>query len=246
MTSNIYTDENSAYFKNNPTWDVADSPWKARCVFTFIQRHSLRPKTVAEVGCGAGEILNQLHAMLPDDVQFSGFDIAPDAIELAKPREKERLGFYNENIFLQNGGGGQNRERFDFLLVMDVIEHVEDCFDFIRQCCAKADYVLFKIPLDLNVLDMLRNRFYSRRKSVGHIHYFTKDTALLTLRDCGCHIIDWQYRSMVADQRPYDPRILYRKLLFAIAPDFAVRLFGGYSLFVLTAGDKKNHHEYPE
>ena len=56
---NIY--ENGRYFDKNPAWHTEDSPWKARQILSCLNRNHIRPKSVCEVGCGAGEVLSQLH-----------------------------------------------------------------------------------------------------------------------------------------------------------------------------------------
>lgn len=88
MTKNIYTQENGLYLKNNPAWHVEDSSWKATQILKMLDRNPIDPKSVIEVGCGAGEILNQLYLSMPDDVEFTGYDISRDAINLARHREK--------------------------------------------------------------------------------------------------------------------------------------------------------------
>ena len=47
------------YLKNNPMWHIEDSEWKAEQISKIISRTNLQLKKVCEVGCGAGEILNQ-------------------------------------------------------------------------------------------------------------------------------------------------------------------------------------------
>ena len=65
MTENIYTEPHGEYLRNNPAWHVEDSSWKARQVMKMLNRNSLNPKTVAEAGCGAGEILiSSIHQCL--------------------------------------------------------------------------------------------------------------------------------------------------------------------------------------
>ena len=76
------------------------------------------------------------------------------------------------------------------------------------------------------------------RQIVGHLHYFFKDTALATLTDCGFEVIGWDY-THGAEQLPgrsLRTRLLNmpRKIARAISEDFAVRLFGGASMMVLT------------
>src|SRR5690606_20481565 len=119
-------------------------------------------------GCGAGEILNQLHLVMADDVSFTGYEISSDAINLARPRQKKRLEFKNENFLDTN-------VKYDLLLMIDVFEHVDDYMGFLRLCKSKAKNTVFHIPLDISVQAIFRNKFISERNSVGHLHYFTKE-----------------------------------------------------------------------
>ncbi len=48
---------------------------------------------MAEVGCGAGEILRLLSGELDPATQFVGYDVSPQAHELAAARESERVRF---------------------------------------------------------------------------------------------------------------------------------------------------------
>jgi Transposase DDE domain len=57
-------------------------------------------------------------------------------------------------------------------------------------------YKIFQIPLDLSAQTVLRGKVLLRlREELGHIHYFTKDTALQTLKDTGYQIVDYAYTS---------------------------------------------------
>jgi hypothetical protein len=73
------------------------------------------------------------------------------------------------------------------------------------------------------------------RSSVGHIHYYSKDTALATLEDCGYEIRAWFYTPNGVD-RPTSAKAcllqLPRKVLFALSEDLTVRFLGGFSLLV--------------
>ncbi len=91
---NIY--ENGRYFDKNPTWHTEDSPWKAKQILYCLNRNHIRPDSVCEVGCGAGEILNQLHRQMAGDVLFHGYEISPQAYQLCKGRAKERLEFFSK------------------------------------------------------------------------------------------------------------------------------------------------------
>jgi SAM-dependent methyltransferase len=226
MSGSIYSD--GSYLKSNPGWHVEDSPWKAQQVLRMLQQHDIHPRTVAEVGCGAGEILRQLSLKLPA-ATFSGFDISKDAIALARTRESERVQFFNMDLRANPGN-------FDVLLVMDVVEHIEDCFGFLRSIRGKAEYKIIHIPLDMSVSLLVRNRLMDVRKSVGHIHYFSKHTALALLEDTGYQILDWFY-TPAYQIAPKDPvhRVMaaFRSLTMRVASDITSMMLGGCPLLIL-------------
>ena len=124
-------------------------------------------------------------------------------------------------------------------MAIDVFEHVEDYFSFLRKLKTKAKYKIFHIPLDLSVSTVLRSSpIIKSRQVVGHIHYFTKETALETLKDTGYEIIDYFYTSGSLELPNLGQKTnllkIPRKLAFLVNKDLAVRLLGGYSLMVLT------------
>lgn len=197
----------------------------------MLNLNPINPKSIAEIGCGAGEILNQLHMSMPNDINFVGYDISSDAINLAKPREKERLEFKQENLLESNVD-------FDLLLMIDVFEHVDDYLGFLRLCNNKAKYTIFHIPLDISAQAILRNKLMCARNSVGHLHYFTKETALATLVDSGYKIIDFFYTAGSLDlpKKTLKSKIAFlpRKIMFKTHEGIAAKLLGGFSLLVLT------------
>src|SRR6185295_13503483 len=148
MDANRYTD--GRYLEDNPQYHVEDSPWKAAQVLKMLARHAFPVRTVAEVGCGAGEILRQLQLKLPSDTTFAGYEISPQAIALARARENDRLRFHQADLLATEVGP------FDLLLCMDVFEHVEDYLGFVRRLRARARQTMFHIPLDLSVQSVLR------------------------------------------------------------------------------------------
>jgi 2-polyprenyl-3-methyl-5-hydroxy-6-metoxy-1,4-benzoquinol methylase len=117
----------------------------------MLEKNSINPKTISEVGCGAGEILNQLYNVLPNDAHFTGYEIASDAMALAKTREKERLHFKLENL-------QGKKVKFDLLLMMDVFEHVSDYLGVLKICKQKSTFTIFYILLDVSVQSVMRNK----------------------------------------------------------------------------------------
>jgi SAM-dependent methyltransferase len=220
------------YSRQNPTWDVEDAPWKADHIFRMLEKYHLKPRSVCEVGCGCGEILRQLQQLMDPDCRFTGYDISPQAIQLCSSRTNERLQFQCRN-FPEEGD-----VVYDLILLVDVIEHLEDYFRFLRAIKEKSRYTVLHIPLEMYVLSVLYPQFHrGQRTKVGHLHYFSKEIALQLLQDLGFEIVDYTYTAGYALPRTYGIKDRFlkipRRLFFPFAPDFTTRVFGGYSLLVL-------------
>lgn len=230
MSGDIYT--SGSYLEKNPEWHLEESPWKAQQVMRMLAQNHLTPRTICEVGCGAGEILRQMQAQMDRECIFQGYDISPQAFELSKSRANERLHFKladftkETNLF------------FDLILIMDVIEHLEDYFSFLRAIKPKSNYKILHIPLDLSVETIVRkNGLLNVREAYGHIHYFTRQTAIQMLKDVGYEVLDYFYTASSVELPSHELRHnlvkLPRKVFFAINKDLAARTLGGLRLLIL-------------
>jgi SAM-dependent methyltransferase len=228
--SEIY--RNGSYLNKNPSWHIEESPFKVRRVQQMIMRQNLAPKTVCDVGCGAGLVLAELQPNLPSDCVCWGYDVSPDAIAMCANSGNENLHFRLCDIRKD-----ECDTVFDLLLMLDVFEHVEDYIGLVRALRSKAKQKLFHIPLDLSVQAVLRkNGLLLRRDHHAHLHYFTKETALRTLTDVGYTIVDYFYTPRcieLGDLLVQKIARIPRTLGFAVFPELTVRVLGGYSLMVL-------------
>ena len=221
----------SAYLAHNPTWHAEHGPTKASWIDEIIRRNGLAPKTIAEVGCGAGEILVELHKRRPE-AQFTGFEVSPQAYDICSRKRAPGIDFQLKDLI------AEQPERFDLLLAIDVFEHVPDYLGFVAALRERAEHKIFHIPLDLSVQALIRGTSYPiLRDQTGHLHYFFKYTALATLRDCGYEILDWNCTrsSQELPGKGLRTKIanLPRKLMQMFSEDLSARFFGGYSLLVL-------------
>ena len=224
-----YTSE--AYLQANPSWDIEDSPWKVDQVVRMMRRHQIAPASIAEIGCGAGAILAGLRRHFPD-AELYGYDIAPGAAGFWGRYASARIEFTLGDFF------AYSHRQYDVLLVLDVIEHLANPFDFLARLSGHARYHIFHIPLDLSAMSVLREApLVHVRQKVGHLHYYTKGLALATLEESGYQILDSCYTGagFTAPQRGWLSRLasLPRRLVQAMAKDAGVRLFGGETLMVL-------------
>ena len=230
MKGEIYQD--GSYLDNNPTWDIEDSPWKVLQINKLLEKNDINPTTIGEVGCGAGEIIKQLWISFDCKADSKGFEISKQAYEICKKKAKDNLSYHLEDIT-------KTDEFFDLLLVIDVFEHVDDYIGFLRKLHKCAKYKVFHIPLDMSVQSVFRvSPILNARAKVGHLHYFNKETALMSLEYAGYKIIDSFFTAGgIETFRPGFGRkalFLPRKLAYYLNQDLAARIFGGFSLMVLT------------
>jgi len=226
----IYVD--GRYSKMHPTRHVEDSAWKASQVIAMLKKHNVKPAAVCEVGCGAGEILRQLHDRLDDRITYAGYEICPQAIEMCAARQTDRISFTLGDFLTSDGGAN-----YDVLLALDVVEHVENYLEFIKGLKDRAEYKLFTIPLELNVLSILRKLPLKRRLAFGHIHHFSKETALSSLTENNYEIIDCEYLETAFISEPPSLKRFLMKILLRVPcfvnKDWGVRLMGGHGLIIL-------------
>jgi SAM-dependent methyltransferase len=217
------------YLSANPSWHVEDAPWKAAQISALMRRHDLNPASLCDVGCGAGEIARLLALEWPQ-MSVTGFEPSPQAFALCQPKAGPRLAFVQADA-------RADPRRFDTLICIDVFEHIEDCFGFVRALKDKARNKIFHIPLDLSVVSVLRETMMVRRREVGHLHHFSKQTALALLADCGLEVVEAVLtRGFDGIPAPsWKARLarLPRRALCAVSPEWGHKLLGGCSLLVL-------------
>lgn len=224
----MYT--NDEYLSLHPEWDGEDSALKSGWIREMIDKHRLPAGQIVEVGCGSGRILSALSQHYPDSV-LKGYDISPDAIRIAKQFENTRVTFHQAAL-------PENAIKADLLLLIDVLEHVPDYYGLLESIRQYAPHFIFHIPLDLSVRSLRKPVLMEQeRKHSGHIHYFSKEMVLWTLRDAGYTVTDWRYTRPVCDLEPARGlkgrvRKLVRNVSFNLSKDKAAKWWGGYSMLI--------------
>lgn len=219
------------YLKNNPNWDRQDCLWKANLVNNILNEFKITLKSVCEIGCGTGDVLVHLKQFYPN-CEFTGYDISPQVKQFWEEHKADGIHFQCGD-FLE-----LDKQNYDCILLLDVIEHLSNPFHFLDAVQKKAQYFVFHFPLDLSVSTIMREKtLLNARAQVGHIHYFTKGLALAILQDAGFNILHYQYTNtyLKGPGRSLKTRIagLPRRLFNWVDKDFGVRLLGGETLIVL-------------
>jgi|SRR5581483_190893 len=244
MSAELYT--NGEYLRKNPHWHVHESPWKVDEILHMLSRNNLFPKTICEVGCGAGEVLRLLQQRMDVDCTFSGYEVSPQAFEICKNKANERLHFKLADFTREDCSP------YDLILLMDVVEHVEDCLSFLRAVKSKGQYKIIQLPLDISVRAVLLGQIPQYREKFGHFHYFTKEIALQMLDELGYEVLDYFYTMVPTEPLPdrtnlptfvqlkkylgWTKRNFGRwpaQLCFVLNKDMAARILGEWRLLLL-------------
>lgn len=226
----IYND--GEYLRDNRDWHIQDSPYKASFVKHAIKTNSIAFRTCADVGCGAGLVTELLANSFPDK-SFVGYDLSRDAQQFWTRRSKyPNLSYSDANLL-------ELDVSYDLIVCLDVIEHVEDYFGFLRSLRSKGRTFIFNIPLDMSVLKLITPGIRYAREEFGHLHYFSRYTAIRTLQDCGYTIRDAKLAVPYIATMPRRIRqwlaLPFRVLSLSLGKNFASKAFGGMSLVVTAA-----------
>lgn len=232
FVADIYNDQ--TYLDNNPTWHEEDSFFKASKIIALLKKNNIEFETVCDVGCGAGEILIQLHKEFPSLKKLTGLEISNDIFSIAKAKETGTIYFELKDI-------KDVDENFDLTLVIDVIEHLENYFSFLETIHSKSYYTIFHIPLDMSIWSLFREQMLIESKNrVGHIHNFTENFIINIIESKGFTVIDKLYTEPGFKHITSKQKIIngLRKFIFKINQRFCTKTLGGYSIMLLTKNTK--------
>jgi len=227
----FYTE--GGYHDSNPDWHQEESKFKASLVLDFIKKFHLPTGLVVEVGCGAGEILAEITKNISPVSVLKGYDISPQAIQIATKKAGPQLSYYLDDY------SKLIDVKADLVLVLDVVEHIDDVYSFLRRLRDKGSNFIFHIPLDMSCRTLLKPHvLLQQRTSVGHIHYFTEETVLWMLRDVGFDVEYVTYTKPAVDLiKPGSFKQWFKKLLrklsYSVNKKLSVKLWGGYSALIL-------------
>ena len=219
----IYSD--NSYLEKNKGWHQEDSDWKFKNIIKVLE--NTKYKSIADVGCGAGKILENFYNRDPS-LNLNGYDISDNIQDFwaSKPAE---INFHTIDFLTLD-------VKYDLTLLIDVFEHVEDYYLFLRKLSTKSEYFVFHIPLDMFVLAGLTNNYKRKKENLGHLHYYDYNTALGVLNDTGYNILNFNFAKtyLQADTKENNKLRILRKVgEFFLGVKYNSLIFGGYHLVVL-------------
>lgn len=171
----LYTD--GTYIKQNPTLHVEDSEYK----FFYIKQllDEIKPKNnhikILDIGGGAGIIglkVCEYFLKMGTEISFYALDLSKEMLEIQRKNNPYICEIINEPLESLD-----SNQHFDLILMIDVIEHIPDKDKIANQINNISEYVVYNIPIEINLVDLMRNikgNYYKgQTATIGHIHFFS-------------------------------------------------------------------------
>lgn len=192
-----------------------------------------------EVGCGNGAFLIPLERALGrslGEFRLDGYDISSRAIAMAR----NRLGDVRQKrLYFATGSTVDIVGKVDYIFLMDVIEHVENPYLFLRELHGKARYVFLHLPLEASLFHALLRRPERSYETFRHLHFFSWESARILFRECRYRVAGYQFtgacREGLGIHGSLATKVLryLRFLAYQFVPNAAVLLAGGSVMVVL-------------
>jgi SAM-dependent methyltransferase len=214
-----------------------DSPFKVEAFLKvwrdLSQQRKMRVRSYADVGCGGGGVASLVRQYLMGDGvsldAVAGYDVSPHVLSL----RHEGVEFYYGDFCKTNA-------HYDLVTLFDVMEHVPDPVNFLKEVAARCNFLALHIPLDRSWANCFFDRFRKRLNYPGHLVMLDTPMALTLLAMSGITALDYSYThgysapsgTMTALQKLVFP---FRAAIACFNPWMASRLIGGVSLMVVGA-----------
>lgn len=180
----------------------------------------LQPRSILDVGCGEGSLLNALADSHPDAI-IAGAEIAENALSLA------RRALPNADFKVMDIAAQIWERKFDLVVCADVVEHIEDDAAALRNMAAMTN------PGGYVIVATLQGRMRRFETSIGHLRNYAPGELQEKVADAGLvvdRVVQWGFPL-------YSP--LYRNLLEFLGNRGTMGRFGiarkfiSYVLYIL-------------
>ena len=232
--ASIYS--NGTYF-SDASRHSEDAEFKAgnflSLLTAWVEEEKIEIRSIVDVGCGTGDVLktiveNLQKKNLPID-WAKGYDVSPHVVNIVKGE-----------IEFVHADFSTSPEFADLVTLFDVIEHVPNPIDYLKEVAKRCKYVGLNIPLDNSLNVALRNMFHSKIHNPGHIIFLDIVGALNTLAFSGLRVICYKYSfgfmaSSARRSRMARIAFPFRYFLSLLNPWLLSKSFGGASLLVIAA-----------
>ncbi len=156
----------------------------------LLRRNQISVHTVAELGCGTGEVIRGCRARGIGKLFFA-FDYSEDAVRFLSRRGEgiivQPADITDDNFMLPRA--------VDLIVLSHVLEHLEQPLAFLRSCVRKFTfrYAVIEVPLERLPLMRLQTAIFGYRNTAGHVQFFTMKSFQKLIEDAGLRILDTRW-----------------------------------------------------
>ena len=210
-------------------WRELCGSGKADHVTRLIEALPEPPRTIADVGCGAGVLMTLLAQRGVGEIRH-GYDISERAVASARTRPEiaraER--FDGQALPVPDGA-------YDLGVLSHVLEHVPDPLPLLRETARACRAVVVEVPLEDNAAAS-RASAQRGREAIGHLHRFSRADVHTLVDQAGLRVaaeladplplaIHRYFADTPASRLKATVKAAGRRTIFTLAPRRAERLF---------------------
>ena len=159
-------------------WRAIGARSKAEHVETLLRRAGVEPASIAEIGCGSGDVLAELHRRGLSPV-LDGFELSHRAAGIARDRNVARRveAFDGEHV-------PAGTSEYDLAILSHVLEHVPEPLPLLREAARVARHLIVEVPLEDN---RSARRPAKRRlaEAAGHVHALNRADVRRLVEEAG-------------------------------------------------------------
>lgn len=252
--TNLYTTDE--YITKNPTLHEEDSPWKIEkllpLIDKFMKSNTKNTINLLDVGGGAGVILNALSSYITQNYQVKVnkyiLDLSPKMLQAQASRNPDIIKALPEDIRKTS----LPNKHFDLTLLVDVLEHVPNPEEALKELQRISNYVIFKVPLEdyfvFNIANFLTKGATKQQQinNYGHINVYSTRKIKKTIKKNNGTIIIHEYTNLHQYYKKSKKKLgLIDKTIanfatatYHISPRIAASLFGDNSIILTRCYEK--------
>jgi 2-polyprenyl-3-methyl-5-hydroxy-6-metoxy-1,4-benzoquinol methylase len=160
-------------------WRKMAAPrYRVQTITRLVQ--AAKPSSVVDLGCGNGVLLAELGSGL--NVATCGIDLASNQIETNR-RSSPHTRWESADLCAPNAIGADLEDSFDVVTASEVIEHVPDPREFLRNALRLARPGQGRL-----VLSTQSGKVQETERRVGHLQHFSIESMSALLADSGWQV----------------------------------------------------------
>jgi len=194
------------YFAKNRSLHEEDSPWKVSKIIPLIDAFmgyaGRQEINLLDAGGGSGLILKEISDYIEQSYRIKPgkfiLDLSPGMLEAQKKNNPELKKILNENIQTTS----LDNKEIDLTLMIDLLEHVSNPVEALKEVKRISRFAIFKVPLEDNLtMKMLNfmNRGRLRRDFIdiaGHVNIYNLNKLITQVEAYTGRVLDLYFTNV--------------------------------------------------